>query len=206
MANTNAPFGLRPVRYLNGTPWNGQLRPYYCAGDYATALYIGDPVVHVGNANAAELMGFPAGTLSQIEAVADGDSNDITGVICGFLPTNRDHNLLYRPASTERIALVCDDHNVIFEIQDDGTATPTVDAFVGHNGVLAVGSGGSTTTGLSGYGLDAGGGTAPTTTATFQLHILGLSRKQGIEIGAYAVWEVLLNQSSLGARAALGIA
>ena len=45
MANATNLFGLRPVRYFNGTPWNGQARHYYIPSTDSTALFIGDPVV-----------------------------------------------------------------------------------------------------------------------------------------------------------------
>jgi hypothetical protein len=45
MANPTGPFGLRPVRHKNGAPWNGATVPVYCSASYATALYVGDPVV-----------------------------------------------------------------------------------------------------------------------------------------------------------------
>jgi hypothetical protein len=58
MANIARPFGLRPVRYLNGTPWTGQARAFYVPSTYATALYIGDPVQLTGTSNANEYFGF----------------------------------------------------------------------------------------------------------------------------------------------------
>ena len=45
MANTDSPFGLRPIRHRNGAAYNGAANPYYINSTYATALFIGDPVV-----------------------------------------------------------------------------------------------------------------------------------------------------------------
>lgn len=47
MANIDAPFGLRPIRHKSGAPYNGAVNPYYVASTYATALFIGDPVIRV---------------------------------------------------------------------------------------------------------------------------------------------------------------
>ena len=44
MANVETAFGLRPVRHLNGSPWNGQTIRCYLHESYAQAMYIGDPV------------------------------------------------------------------------------------------------------------------------------------------------------------------
>jgi len=51
MANTDAPFGLRPIRHRNGAPYNGAFNHYYVASSYATALFVGDPVVKTGTSN-----------------------------------------------------------------------------------------------------------------------------------------------------------
>ena len=52
MANANKPFGLKPVSYLNGSPYNGQARLYSVASGNATALYVGDPVtLKIGRAH-----------------------------------------------------------------------------------------------------------------------------------------------------------
>ena len=48
MANVDKPCGLKPVKYLNGTPWNGQVTMYYTAG--TTAIYKGTPLMHAGTA------------------------------------------------------------------------------------------------------------------------------------------------------------
>ena len=37
MANTSRPNGFRPVKYLNGTPWNGAFRIYAIPAAEGTA-------------------------------------------------------------------------------------------------------------------------------------------------------------------------
>lgn len=203
MANTNRPFGLRPVRYLNGSPWNGAGRPYYVPAAYGTALYVGDPAVIVGDANDNEYMGFPPGSLSEVNIGAAGDGVPITGVVVGFQPVTRS-SLVYKPASTEAIVYVCDDPNVVFEIQDDGGGTPTVD-WVGWNANLIAGTG-SASTGRSGWALDGGTSDGPDADASNQLIILGLAPKMNNEVGDYAIWEVRLNQTTYAPASGLGIA
>mgnify|MGYP006137790821 CR=1 FL=1 len=45
MANVDRPSGLKPVRHKSGAPYNGAANPYFIPSGYATALYVGDPVV-----------------------------------------------------------------------------------------------------------------------------------------------------------------
>lgn len=161
MANIDSPFGLRPVRYKSGAPYNGAANPYYIKGDYATALFIGDPVVKVaGGSNTAAVKvpgigDFPIGSLPHVEKTVVGDVDGITkmitGVIVGFSPLPTGLDTKHNPASTERVALVADDPDLIFEIQADG-AIPA--ASMGLNAVLIATHSGSTYTGLSGIELD----------------------------------------------------
>ena len=55
MANTDSPFGLKPIRHRNGAPYNGAANPYYIPASYGTALVIGDPVIKSGTSNTAEV-------------------------------------------------------------------------------------------------------------------------------------------------------
>lgn len=179
MANIDSPFGLRPVRYKSGAPYNGACNPYYIKGDYGTALFIGDPVVKVAagsNTAAVKAPGvgeFAIGTLPSVEKTVVGDVDGvtkmITGVIVGFaaLPTSLD--VKHNPASTERIAFVADDPDLIFEIQADG-AVPA--ASMGLNANLIATHSGSTFTGLSGIELDTTSD-APEANASNQLVIVG---------------------------------
>jgi hypothetical protein len=148
MANIDSPFGLRPVRHKGGAPYNGAVNAYYIPAGYGTALFIGDPVIKVAdgsNAAAVKVPGygdFAIGTLPAINKAAAGDGNLITGVIVGFsaLPGNLNPN--YNPTSTERVALVCDDPDIVFEIQADG---PIPAADIGLNANLIYTHSGNTT-------------------------------------------------------------
>src|SRR5690606_25327210 len=147
-------------------------------GDYATALYIGDPVVKVaGGSNAAAVSApgagsFGIGTLPSVEKTVAGDvdgaTKAITGVIVGFAALPGDLGKNYNPASTERIAFVADDPDLIFEIQADG-AVPA--ASMGLNAVFIMTHAGSTYTGLSGVELDTTSDT-PEANASNQLLIV----------------------------------
>jgi hypothetical protein len=199
MANEDRRFGLKPVRHKSGAPYNGAANPYFIKSDYATALFIGDPVVKTGTSNTAAVKVpgagfFPIGTLPEINKTAagdvDGNTKRITGVIVGFTALPSDLNKNYNPASTERVAWVCDDPDIVFEIQADG-AIPA--ASIGLNAVLIYTHAGSTTTGLSGAELDTTSD-APAADASNQLTIVrAVNREDNDTTITHAKVEVLIN-------------
>lgn len=198
MANVDSPFGLKPLRYKSGAPYNGAAVPMYIAASYGTALFIGDPVIKVvGGSNTAAVTmpgagSFNIGTLPSIEKATAGDTNRITGVIVGFAasPTAGLENQ-YNPASTERIAYVATDPSLIFEIQADG-AIPA--ASVGLNAVLIYTHSGSTASGLSGVELDTTSD-GPAADASNQLLIVGaVNREDNDTTLTHAKVEVMINQ------------
>jgi hypothetical protein len=210
MANVDTPFGLKPVRHRMGVPISATIHPYYVSGDYATALFIGDPVIKVaGGSNTAAVSApgagaFAIGTLPSIEKATAGDGNKITGVIVGFAADPDNLTLKHNPASNERIAYVCDDPFVVFEIQADGAIAA---ASVGLNAVLIYTHAGSTTTGLSGVELDTTSD-APAADATNQLLILRAVNREDVDTTlTHAKVEVLINQhtENPGSAGALGI-
>lgn len=189
MANVDRPAGLKPVRYLNGAPWNGKARMYYCRSDYATALFIGDTVKSGGSADTL-------GKYATIEA--SGAGGNIRGVVIGFSDqpySAFDADDLYRTykeASKAMYCLVVDDPDVIFEVQEDND-TNDIDAdMVGLNADV-VATAGDTASGISGYELDSSG----TGTGTAQLRILGLVDREDNALGTHAKWEVLINEHEL---------
>ena len=104
MANADAPFGLRPVRYLSGAPYNGATNKYHVASGDSTATYVGALVRKTGGADAD---GFATVTAN----VSSG--NPVVGVVVGVMPVTAD-SLKYRAASTERFVFVADDPTLLF--------------------------------------------------------------------------------------------
>ena len=187
MSNPNAPFGLRPVRHIDGSPWNGQTIRCYCSASYATALFIGDPVMFGGTTLSKKDATVKHMT---IETNAGTTGLMINGVITSFEPNPDNLTQQYRPASQERWAnVVVATPNVVFQVRDDGSGTPAP-VFTYQNAELAAGSGGSTKTGLSSFVLDA---STPAATQAHPLLILGLADIPDNELDDYAIWEVLIN-------------
>jgi hypothetical protein len=190
MANTNAPFGLRPVRYLDGRPYNGAVSFYFATG--ATGVIRpGDPVVESGTANTSEFQGHPPGTLPTCTIALDGDGDPITGVCVAVLPVTRD-SLTYRETSTDRIIAVARGPDLVFEVQADAGGTALAVTDVGLHACLKVGT---TSTLISDWTLDASD--SPANDPSNQLKILGFGKKPKNEVGAYAVVEVLINNHTL---------
>lgn len=189
MANSDIVRGLTPLRYLNGSPWNGKVRRYLIPSSDGTAVFKGDLVKLAGDGGAigAVVTGIPVGGMATIAQSAAGDTS--VGVVVDFEPDTANLNLLYRVASTARVALVADDENVIFEIQEVSAGTAFTSAEIGLNANVVVAAG-STTTGLSGMELNNAG---EATTSTLNCKIMGLVMRENNEYGENAKWEVLIN-------------
>lgn len=209
MANVNNPFGLRPVRYLNGAPYNGANNYYHIPTTNAAAMFNGDPVIMTGAANTAAYRDFPPGTLPDVAlSVAPGAGilpttyqNMILGSMIARLPLTRE-TPIYRPASIEAIVFVDEDPMIVYQIQDNGFAALGV-GVVGSNANIIAGAG-SVSTGQSGYMLDAGTVNAPSTSA-LQLTILRASDTPNNDAtAAFAVWDVVLNLHPFSA-ASIGV-
>jgi hypothetical protein len=125
MANTDAPFGLKPIGPGASSVSTGKVVHMYLPSDYATDVFIGDPVIKVAagsNDVAVDIIGggrFEIGTLPEVNVVSVGDTNEATGVVVGFLPTTRD-SVIYGAASTVRVALVNIDPYQEYLVQADG--------------------------------------------------------------------------------------
>lgn len=147
----NAPQGLQPSQYLNGSPWSGQTSSYSIASGYATSLFSGDPV-YIAN----------DGTI--IKAVA-GNGNPIMGVFYGVKyvdTTGTSQTLPYWLAGTVTQnalvaeAAVVDDPNVLYDIQSTTTHGTGVLVQADLNSTYSIVLGaGSTRTGQSGASLGA---------------------------------------------------
>lgn len=191
----------------SGRPWNGATRPYVVLSSYATALFIGDPVIKMGDMNTAVVKGglqtYDVGALQAVNKATVGDGNAITGVIVAIEPVASDLEKPYSPASTEAIVHVCDDPDVLFEIQADAALTAA--ASVGLNAVLIATTAGDTVTGLSGIELDSGTSDAPAADASNQLLIVAPVTRPDQDYTGKPKFEVLINNHTEAAAAVLGI-
>lgn len=167
MANVDRVNGFTPVSNTVTGSYNGQSREYYVVGGVG-ALFVGDAVKSSGLANADGVPG--------VLQAAAGDN--MIGVIVGF-KVDRENTTTeypgYSASADTNIIYVCDDPNVIYEVQEDAVGGALALASVGLTCDHIVAAG-STTTGASGMELntsDAGTGAG--------WKILGFSRKVGNE-------------------------
>ena len=197
MANVNRPSGLSPVKHLITGNYNGQANVYSIAAADTNGYAIGDPVASSGSSDANGVAGITlatAGTGNAVRGVIVGLGTSESGI---FNPNNL--NSTVRPAAAQSsvwYALVVDDPNVIFEIQEVGTVTALTAAAVGSNANLLAGSNNGY---QSGWLLNNSG---VTTTNTLQLRLLGLSRRSDNAFGYYAKWLVKINNHELAAGTA----
>lgn len=199
MANTVRTYGgLKPLEYMNGTPWNGKVREYLVPSGDGTALFVGDAVMPytAGGTAGTIVNGRDCEGMPTCVQAAAGDI--FLGVVVGFLPNQDSLMTKHRVASTNRIALVVDDPNVLFEIEEINSGTALTSTEVGLNALVSVGAG-NTTTGLSGMVLDNG---SEVTTAASPLRIIGLVKRPDNNYGLGAKWIVAINDHSFRAGVA----
>ena len=194
MANSNAPTGLTPKRYRNGSPWMGACRRYYHPAADSVALFIGDPVIIAGSADGD-------GTPTATRATA-ASAGRITGVVVGFEPNATINAVGYGAGSSAFYVLVADDPALLFEIQEDSVGGALAATSVGLNADLIAASG-SAATKMSGFMLDS---STAATTATLQLRIVQLEQRADNVIGATAKWLVAINlPTETGAAGSTGV-
>lgn len=189
MANADKPAGLSPVQYLNGAPWNGAGRTYVILSTDVNAYAIGDPLTLLGS---ADDNGVPAVTLATA-----GTGNMVLGPMvsgAGGIEYGASFGIpqdapIVIPATKTRdyYVMVCDDPNVIFEIQEVSGGTALTKTEVGLNANLVAGANNGY---ISGWELNNSG---EATGATLQVKLLGLSQIQRNAFGEHAKWLVLIN-------------
>ena len=153
MSATAAPFGLRPVGNLGGT-YNGSFRQYPILSTESTRICFGD-VVKLTD----------AGTTTTIQKDTGTTSATPIGIFlgCRFTDLSTGQTQFNQQwsgaAHTNGMVYVCDDPNVLFEIQADGSVN---DDDIAANAALVQGTS-NATLGISRVSLDIS--TAATTAA-----------------------------------------
>lgn len=172
MANSVTPFGLIPRKNLHSQPYSGGIMQFSTPVGDATAIFIGDLVKLAGTSQ------FVNGIILN-DVIQAATGNVFAGVVTGFQADTRD-SLLYRAASTIRVALVETDPNAEFEIRQVAGGTPLTANDVGLNANVVVAAG-STFTGQSGMALD---NTTEATTNTLDLKITGMPSRPDNDPGS----------------------
>jgi hypothetical protein len=196
MASVSRINGLRPVKHINGSSYNGQANVYFVPSSNSDVIMVGDVVKLAGDGRS------PTG-VPTVARHAGGATEAAVGVVVGILfsgvgdvqnvPPVTDLNTpVYRRASTDRYLLVADSGDLIFEGQTMGATFATAD--IGLNCEVDV-SAGSTTSGASGMAIDL---STKATTATLPLKVVGFPNRPDNLIGdTYTNAYVVINNHQL---------
>lgn len=162
--------GFRPVKHMNGSPYNGQFNRYMISASDSQVTNIGDLVILSDNDALVDSTG--NGVYPAVERAASATSSAVVGAIVGFEPDYSNLNTgSYRAASTRRVVYVADSPDLIFEVPQDGTGGVVAAASVGLNCSLVIGTGASTAPYASAMMVDS---SEVATTATDPVQILGV--------------------------------
>ena len=193
MANTNAPFGIRPYAYRSGAPYNGAVRTYYVPVGNGTALYFGDPVILIHNSS-------DGNGVQTVEIATAGTTNTtLTYAILGSfagISNNAGTTTIpllqsatpYLAASTAAYIYVADDPTLLYVAQEDSVGGALVSGNVGQNVPLVAGSG-STVTGQSGWQLQS----QTVGTTAYQMRLVQALQESDNAIGTNCRWLCYIN-------------
>ena len=162
--------GFRPVKHMNGSPYNGQVNRYMFAAGDGGGANVGDLVMLGAEAALEDAAG---GVYPVVKRVDSATSAPVIGAIVGFEVdyTNLTSSGVYRAASTRRVALVADSPDLIFACPQDGTGGVVAAASVGLNCSLTLGSAATTAPWASTMKVDS---SEVDTTATDPVQIVGI--------------------------------
>jgi len=133
--------GFRPVKHINGSPYNGQVNRYMIPAGNSAVTNVGDLVI----LDTAALADPNGGVYPAVARATSATSSAIVGAIVGFEVDYSNLNAgAFRAASTRRVALVADSPDIIFACPQDGTGGVVAAASVGLNCSLVIGTGSST--------------------------------------------------------------
>jgi hypothetical protein len=210
MANINTPFGLKPVKHLNGSPWNSSVNLYYIPAADTQAYFIGDVVRSAAGGNLVN--GASAVTLFGTRNAA-ATTGLIRGVVVGigtavqtpggqsaqaFDPDNLASVSIPAVKTKDYYVWVVDSPTVIFETQVDTIAATAFNKnaplFVANAPVGPLNQSGSFAQ-----------GSAAAVTATLPLRLFGAPAREDDELvapGTLAKVFVLINQHELAGNTA----
>ena len=211
MANTSRISGFRPVKHITGAPYNGQVNIYEVPAGESVPVFVGDLVKLSDSAATA---GVPA-VEAEVAASSQITAGPILGAVVGVLNTKMDpldgtmtagsislDTPQYRAASTKQYVLVADAPDLVFEAEADAAVAA---ASVGLN--VGIGASAHTTPLLTGASpMYVYSTTAPTTTSTLPLQIVGVVKRVDNEINsAYNKVLVRINVHAFGSVGVAGV-
>lgn len=211
MANTSRINGFKPVKHLNGSPYNGQANIYEVPAGETVPVFVGD-LVKLSDSAATSY--YPA-VEAVVGASAQIAAGPILGAVVGIINSKFDpvggtmssgsislDTPVYRPASTKQFVLVADNTDLIFEAEADASVPL---ASIGLN--VGVGASAHTNPLLTGASpMYVYSTTAPDTTSTRPLQIVGVvNRPDNETASAYNKVLVRINVHTYGSVVVAGV-
>ena len=178
MANISKISGFKPVKHINGSPYNGQSNIY--AVKSGTKLVPGDLVKLSAGASQNGVAEVDAATndaavLGAVVGVVPAKMDPVTGKMSGG-SISLDTPVSVTGGSTPAYVLVADSPDIVYEVQKATFSATDVATAAGFD--FTGTAGGDATTGVSNFAL--------TDTATGVVQVLGLVQRVDNETGAYA--------------------
>ncbi len=194
--------GFRPVKHMNGAPYNGQVNRYMISASDSQVTNVGDLVQLSDNDALVDGAGF--GVYPAVERIGSGTAVPIVGAIVGFEPDYSNLNTgAVRAASTRRIALVADSPDLIFEAPQDAVGGVVAAASVGLNASINLGTAQSVAPFASGMSVDS---STVATTSTIPLQVMGVVAAPDNDVTSTARPAALLVRINTHAFKAAGVA
>jgi hypothetical protein len=184
MANSNNPFGFRPIIRAGGSPFS--VTEYGKAAADANAIFVFDLVGHITGGTPFALPENSTYNLSRIQS-----GSQLTPGTSLWLGAS----LSYGAASTGTVHPVCDELDCIFIAQCSGATSITTASHAGLNANVKLTQAGSTTTKQSGEQVDSATIAA---TSSLDLRITRIAMIVPNAEGANAIVEVLINKHAFG--------
>jgi hypothetical protein len=196
--------GFRPVKHLNGSPFNGQVNRYMISASDAQTTNVGDLVQLSTDAALVDTTG---GVYPCVERIGSGTAVPILGAIVGFEVDYSNLNAgNVRTASTRRVVLVSDAPDLIYAAPEDAVGSAVAAAAVGLNVAINLGTANTAAPYASGMSVDS---STVAATATFPLQIVGVvsSPDNQVRFDNALASELLvrINTSAFGAAGIAGV-
>jgi hypothetical protein len=184
MASVASPYGLRPANMIGSQPMVHGMREIRVSTNNSAAIFTGDVIQLTSAGNPQALTATPTTSTAGVVGVCVGVRYALPAASGGafmwgqYLPSGA-----ITAGYTQCASMVCDDPDMIFQVQGSaafGTLTNGMDGAIGKNAALGNFSAGSTTTGNSGVNLVVGtNGGSLASTATLAMRIVGVVRENG---------------------------
>lgn len=192
--SVNKPYGMRPIRTGNGSPYMGEAQLYHIPSTDTNAYFIGRPVTLLGTGDGT---GVPSVTIGVAGSAILGPIVGVHPVkpvspsLLGTSLTLEDTSI---PATKTRdfYVMVCDDPDIIFQMQQNSGDLQAAD--IGLNVNFAIAS----PTNTQQYDASVIAAATKATTITLNLRLLGTVQREDNPIATsatstFADWIVRIN-------------